>query len=157
MKSHLLTRPIGLTDLYPVAARVLGQSIQTSAQQWQTSSERFASETAPKLEKRVEQLRGKLAGDLTDLTRNAAEEADEAYTDLVTGQRLKVKRVVDFIEKMLRRRRRRFRWVRRAGWLAVEWALVGFMWYVWFVVMIARVVLGVGRGVVRVGRWLLWM
>ena len=157
MKTHLLTRPIGLTDLYPVAARVLGQSIQTSAQKWQSSSERFAGETAPRLEKRVEQLRGTLAGDLTDLTRNAAEEADEAYTDLVTGQRLKVKRVVDFIEKMLRRRRRRFRWVRRAGWLAVEWALVGFMWYVWFVVMIARVGLGVGRGVVRVGRWLLWM
>ncbi|KAM7222210.1 hypothetical protein V8F06_002482 [Rhypophila decipiens] len=157
MKSHLLSRPITVTDLYPVAARVLGQSIQSSAQEWQISSEKFASETAPQLEQCVEQLRGKLAGELTDLTRQAAEEADEAYTDLVTGQRLKVKRVQDFIEKMLRRRRRRFRWVRRAGWLAVEWALVGFMWYVWFVVMIARVVMGLGRGVVGLVKWLLWL
>ncbi|KAM7208991.1 hypothetical protein V8F20_000600 [Naviculisporaceae sp. PSN 640] len=157
MKSQLSTCPITLTDLYPVAARVLGQSIQSSAQQWQLSSEQFTSETAPRLENRVEQLRGKLAGELTDLTRQAAEDADEAYTDLVTGQRLKVKRVQDFIDKMLRRRRRRFRWVRRAGWLAVEWALVGFMWYVWFVVMIARVLLAVFRGVVGVGRWLLWL
>lgn len=157
MKSHLLTRPITLTDLYPVAARVLGQSIQSSAQQWQISSEQFISETAPRLEHRVEQLRGKLAGELTDLTRQATEDADEAYTDLVTGQRLKVKRVQDFIDKMLRRRRRRFRWVRRAGWLAVEWALVGFMWYVWFVVMIARVLLAFFRGVVRMGKWLFWL
>ncbi|KAK3329102.1 hypothetical protein B0H66DRAFT_507578 [Apodospora peruviana] len=157
MKSRLLTRSITQIDLYPVAARVLGSSIQMSAQQWQTASDKFASETAPQLEHRVENLRGKLAGELTDLTRSVAEEADEAYTDLVTGQRLKVKRVVDFIEKMLRRRRRRFRWVRRAGWLAVEWALVGFMWYVWFVVMIARVVLGAGKGVVGVVRWLLWL
>ncbi|KAK3335335.1 hypothetical protein B0T19DRAFT_348758 [Cercophora scortea] len=156
-RARLLTRPIAQTDLYPLAASVLSASIQTSARQWQAESDKFATKTAPELEHRVEALRSRLAGELTDLTRAAAEEADEAYTDLVTGQRLKVKRVVDFIEKMLRRRRRRFRWVRRAGWLAVEWALVGFMWYVWFVVMIARVFLGVGMGIVKAGRWLLWL
>jgi len=68
-----------------------------------------------------------------------------------------VKRVVDGMEKMLRRRRRRFRWVRRAGWLAVEWVLVGFMWYVWFIVMITRILLGVGKGVGRAVKWLLWL
>jgi hypothetical protein len=91
------------------------------------------------------------------MTQQATDEADEVNQDLVVGQRLKVKVVMDGMDKMLRRRRRRFRWVRRAGWLAVEWALVGFMWYVWFVVMIARVVLGVGKGVVRGVRWLLWL
>ncbi|KAK0630198.1 hypothetical protein B0T17DRAFT_607224 [Bombardia bombarda] len=156
-RKRLVKRPIAQTDLYPLAARALGSSIQASIHQWQVTSDSFSKETAPVLEHRVEALRFKLAAELTDMTRAAAEEADEAYRDLVTGQRLKVTRVVDFIEKMLRRRRRRFRWVRRAGWLAVEWALVGFMWYVWFVVMIARVLLGVGKGVVGAVRWLLWL
>ncbi|KAK3393862.1 hypothetical protein B0H63DRAFT_459412 [Podospora didyma] len=156
-RHHLLTRPVAQTDLYPLAASILGSSIQTSANRFSAVSGTFTTETAPKLERRVEALRSKIAGQLTDLTQMAADEADEANQDLASGQRLKVKRVVDVIEKMLRRRRRRFRWVRRAGWLAVEWVLVGFMWYVWFVVMITRVLLGVGKGVGRAAKWLLWL
>ncbi|CRK36982.1 hypothetical protein BN1723_020611 [Verticillium longisporum] len=91
------------------------------------------------------------------MTRAAADEADETSRDLAFGQRLKIKAVVDVIDKMLRRRRRRFRWVRRALWLGVEWGLVGIMWYVWFVVMILRVFVGFGKGVVGGVRWLLWL
>ncbi|KLU82622.1 hypothetical protein MAPG_01693 [Magnaporthiopsis poae ATCC 64411] len=103
------------------------------------------------------EVRARVAVDLSSLTRAAADEADDVSRDLAAGQRLRVKRVVDVIEKLLRRRRRRFRWVRRAGWLAVEWALVGFMWYVWAVVVIARVFLGIGKGIVGGVRWLLWL
>jgi hypothetical protein len=157
VRNRLLARPIAQTEIYPLAGRVLSASIQASADQWQATSSAFATETAPALEHRVEMLRSKVAGELTGMAQAATDEADEANHDLVVGQRLKVKKVMDGMEKMLRRRRRRFRWVRRAGWLAVEWALVGFMWYVWFVVMIARVVLGVGKGVTRAVRWLLWL
>ena len=45
----------------------------------------------------------------------------------------------------------------QAGWLALEWALVGLMWYVWFIVTIFRMFLGIGRGVWGVARWLLWL
>ncbi|KAK0657724.1 hypothetical protein B0T16DRAFT_402431 [Cercophora newfieldiana] len=157
VRDHLFAHPIAQTEIYPLAGRILGASIQASAQQWQATSSTFATETAPALEHRVETLRSKVAGELAGMTQAATDEADEANHDLVVGQRLKVKKVMDGMDKMLRRRRRRFRWVRRAGWLAVEWALVGFMWYVWFVVMIARVVLGVGKGVTRAVRWLLWL
>ncbi|KAK3382261.1 hypothetical protein B0T24DRAFT_587026 [Lasiosphaeria ovina] len=157
VRQRLLVHPVARRDLYPLAARVLSSSIQASAQHFQAVSDRFANDTAPALERRVEALRAKVAGELTERTQMAADAADEAGHDLVSGQRLKVKRVVDVIEKMLRRRRRRFRWARRAGWLAVEWVLVGFMWYVWFVVMITRVLLGVGKGAVRAVRWLLWL
>ena len=157
IRMRLLTRPVAQTDLYPLAGRVLGASIQESAQQWQVASTAFTTETAPALQERVDALRNKVAGELASLTQTATEEADEANHDLVAGQRLKVKRVVDGMDKMLRRRRRRFRWVRRAGWLAVEWVLVGFMWYVWFVVMLARILLGIGKGFTRAVRWLLWL
>ena len=157
MRARLFERPIAQTEVYPLAGRALNASIQESEQQWQSAWRTFATETAPTLQNNVESLRNRVADELTGLTQAAAEEADEVNHDLATSQRLRVKRVVDGMEKMLRRRRRRFRWVRRAGWLAVEWVLVGFMWYVWFIVMITRILLGVGKGVGRAVKWLLWL
>jgi hypothetical protein len=143
--------------IYPFAARTLSASVQSSASHFHTLASHFAATTSPALIRRAEALQKQVADDLTALAQSAIDAADDANHDLVVGQRLKVKRAVDTMEKMLRRRRRRFRWVRRAGWLAVEWVLVGFMWYVWFVVMIVRVVFGVGKGVVKGIRWLLWL
>ncbi|KAI1774579.1 hypothetical protein F4818DRAFT_418304 [Hypoxylon cercidicola] len=145
------------TRLFPATARILSESIERSIRASEQSTAVFATSTTPRLHRRVEALHDRVGGDLVAMTHRAADEADEVSRDLVDGQRLKVKQVVDTMDKMLRRRRRRFRWARRAGWLLVEWVLVGFMWYVWFVVTVARVVLGVGRGVVGVVRWLLWL
>lgn len=156
-RQELLSRPISEADLFPVTARVLGTAIQTSRQRWESAAESFRHRTRSDINGQIEQLRTRLQLDLSAMTRTAAEEADEVSGDLVDGQRRKVKAVVDVIDKLSRRRRRRFRWARRAGWLALEWALVGFMWYVWLVVMIARVFLGVGKGFVRGVRWLLWL
>ncbi|KAG7293478.1 hypothetical protein NEMBOFW57_003529 [Staphylotrichum longicolle] len=114
-QSRLLTTPLAQTDLYPVAARTLTVSIHTSTSQFQSLSARFSTETAPALLHRVESLRGKVAGNLTALANAAADAADEASYDLAVGQRLKVKRVVDAMEKMLRRRRRRFSLKARGG------------------------------------------
>lgn len=157
-RDQLLAQPVSQADLFPITAHVLGTAIHSSRQRWESEAESFKHRTRTELiNGRIEQLRQRVGLDLTAMTRTAAEEADEVGGDLVDGQRRKVKAVVDVIDKLLRRRRRRFRWVRRAGWLALEWLLVGFMWYVWFVVMIARVFLGVGKGLVRGARWLLWL
>lgn len=155
--AELARRPVKQVELYPLAAQVLGSAIQRSGQSWQASAETFANATVPQLRQRIEGVRTRVAVELSGLARQAADEADEVTRDLMAVQRLQVKRVEDSIEKMLRRRRRRFRWVRRAGWLTVEWLLVGFMWYVWFVVMLARIVLGFGRGMYTGVRWLLWL
>lgn len=156
--AELLAKPISRVDLFPISAQVLGTAIQSSRQKWQLEAESFKHQTSVELiDGRIEQLRHRLQLDLTAMTRTAAEEADEVSGDLVDGQRRKIQTVVDVIDKLLRRRRRRFRWVRRAGWLALEWLLVGFMWYVWFVVMIARIFLGIGKGFVGAVRWLLWL
>ncbi|KAF7559373.1 hypothetical protein G7046_g4777 [Stylonectria norvegica] len=128
-----------------------------SDQTWQASADRFASQTGPHLERRIWGVRSRIAHDLSGMTAEAADEADETSRDLALGQRLKVKHVVDVIDKMMRNRRRRFRWVRRGMWLAVEWVLVGFMWYVWFVVMLFRIAAGLGQGVWGGVKWLLWL
>ncbi|KAF2970449.1 hypothetical protein GQX73_g3129 [Xylaria multiplex] len=145
------------TELFPTTARVLSQSIDRSIEAFEKSASEFSTDAGPRLKQRVDALHNRVAMDLMDMTRRAADEADDVSHNMVDYQRLKVKNAVDTMDKMLRRRRRRFRWVRRAGWLAVEWVLVGFMWYVWFIVMITRIILGVGRGAVSVVRWLLWI
>ncbi|KUI58662.1 hypothetical protein VP1G_05991 [Cytospora mali] len=156
-RQELITQPISQADLFLVTARILGTSIQSSRQRWEAGADAFRHKTRTDIDGQVERLRTRVQLDLSSMTRTAGEEADEVSGDLVDGQRRKVKAVVDVIDKLSRRRRRRFRWVRRAGWLALEWLLVGFMWYVWFVVMIARLFLGVGKGFVRSVRWLLWL
>ncbi|KAI1739253.1 hypothetical protein F4680DRAFT_423287 [Xylaria scruposa] len=144
-------------ELFPATARIMSRSIDHSIKSFEKSASEFSAETAPRLQQQVDTIHNCVAYELMDMTRHAADEADEVSHDILDHQRLKVKSVLDTMDKMLRRRRRRFRWVRRAGWLAVEWVLVGFMWYVWFIVMITRIVLGVGRGAVSVVRWLLWL
>lgn len=158
-REELLAQPVSQVNLFPVTAHILGSAMQSSRQKWQSEADSLKHRTRVELiDGRIEQLRARLQLDLTAMTRTAAEEADEVSGDLVDGQRRKIQAVVDVIDKLLRRRRRRrFRWARRAGWLALEWLLVGFMWYVWFVVMIARIFLGVGKGFVNGVKWLLWL
>lgn len=148
---------IAYYELFALAGQSLSTAIQNSGRRWQTSADQFTYRTSPQLQNRIGDVRSRIADDLSERSRRAADLADETNRDLALGQPLKVKVVVDIIEKMLRRRRRRLRWVRRALWLTVEWLLVGFMWYVWFMVMILRVFLGIGKGVVNSVRWLLWL
>lgn len=154
---ELYERQVAFCEMYPFAAQTLGVAIQAWGQRWQLSADRFTNKTSPELQKRIWSVRSRVADDLSEKGRRAADQADETSRDLALGQPLKVKHVIDTIEKMLRRRRRRFRWVRRGLWLMVEWLLVGIMWYVWFVVMILRIFLGIGKGALRGARWLLWL
>ncbi|RYP77255.1 hypothetical protein DL771_001304 [Monosporascus sp. 5C6A] len=147
------------TELFPEASRVLGLSIERSTGQLRATAGEFASSTAPGLQGRGDALRARLATDLSELTRRCADDADDAERDLLDVQRLKVKHLTDAMGRMLRRRRRRapLRWARRAGWLAVEYLLVGLMWWAWFVVVVARVIGAVGGGVAKGVRWLFWL
>ncbi|KAM0444308.1 hypothetical protein ACHAO4_010305 [Trichoderma viride] len=144
-------------EMYPLAAQTLGVAIQSWGQRWQSSADYFRDKTVHTLRTRVWEVRTHIADDLSEMARKAADEADEISRDMALGQPLKIKHVVDTMETMLQTRRRRFRWLRRGLWLTVEWLLVGFMWYVWFMVMILRVFLGVGKGVLRGVKWLLWL
>ncbi|KAK7430119.1 hypothetical protein QQZ08_003304 [Neonectria magnoliae] len=144
-------------DHYPLASETLKIAIQTSDERWQVSADRLTSQTHPKLEERIWCVRSRIADELSGMTGEAADQADETGKDLALGQLLKIKRVIDLIEELGRNRRRRFRWIRRGMWSMIEWVLVGFMWYVWFVVTIFRIALGLGQGALAGIRWLLWL
>ncbi|KAH6720604.1 hypothetical protein BKA61DRAFT_595187 [Leptodontidium sp. MPI-SDFR-AT-0119] len=155
--AHEDIEPVPKSQQHRLAARIISDDVQLSSQIWQDSADTFVNDTVNELITRIGTLQHRLVDELTPMTRTAADEADEVSKDLVTSQMLKVKRIGDKIDKMTRTRRRRFRWLRRGGWVIVEWALVGIMWYVWFMVVIARVIMGVGRGVVGSVRWLFWL
>jgi hypothetical protein len=149
--------PVPKSQEHRLAARIISDDVQLSSRIWRDTADEFVNEKVATLIDNIASLQHRLVDNLTPMTRTAADEADEVSKDLVTSQTLKVKRISDTIDKMTRRRRRRFRWLRRGGWVLVEWALVGIMWYVWFMVMITRVFMGVGRGVVGGLRWLFWL
>jgi len=140
-----------------LAARIISDDIQLSSQMWHASADTFCNSTVADLLDKIETLRSRVGDTLTPLTRKAADEADEVSKELVTSQTLQVKSISDTIAKMMRRRSRKFRWLRRGGWVMVEWALVGVMWWLWFMVVLVRVVMGVGRGTVAAVRWLFWL
>jgi hypothetical protein len=140
-----------------LAARILSDDIQISARICQDSADTFSNTTVATLLARIASIQSRLVDNLTPMTRTTADEADEVSKDLVTSQTLKVKIISDKMETMMRRRRRRFRWIRRGGWVMVEWVLVGVMWGVWFLVMLVRIVLGVMNGAVAGVRWLFWL
>ncbi|KAF4125076.1 hypothetical protein GMORB2_3915 [Geosmithia morbida] len=152
-----LALPPFTEDMYAFGSRALGAAVQASSQRLQESVDVFTAETAPDLQRCIWEVRSHVANDLSGMARQAADEADSTSGQLAFEQPLRVKHVADVIDKLLRKRRQRFRWVRRALWQAVEWLLVGFMWYVWLVVTVLKVFVGLGRGIYRSVRWLLWL
>lgn len=150
-------QPVPKSQEHRLAARILSEDIQSSARTCQTSADAFSNTTIAGLLTRIGSMQSRLVDNLTPMTREAADEADEVSKDLVTSQTLKVKSISDKMDKMMRRRRRRFRWVRRGGWVLVEWSLVGVMWGVWFLVMLVRIVMAIVGGVVGGVRWLFWL
>ncbi|RAL68320.1 hypothetical protein DID88_007050 [Monilinia fructigena] len=156
----LTDKPVPLvsrSQQHILAANIIRDDIQLSSQLWQQSQENFSMNTIQTLLTDMGALHSRLVDNLTPMVRKAADDADEVSKDLVTSQILEVNKLTASMDKMIRRRRRRLRWVRRGGWVMVEWALVGVMWYVWFMVVLCRVVMGIGRGTLGAVKWLFWL
>jgi hypothetical protein len=149
--------PVPKAQQHLLAARILSNDVQLSSRMWQTSVEKFYSTTVTNLLSRVDHLHSGIVDDLMPKARTAVDDADEVSRNILTFQTLQIKRIIGSMDKMSSRRRRRFRWLRRGGWVLVEWALVGVMWFAWFLVVFIRVALGLGKAVVGSVRWLLWL
>ncbi|KAH8723881.1 hypothetical protein GQ44DRAFT_709301 [Phaeosphaeriaceae sp. PMI808] len=140
-----------------LAARILMCELESSTQALSASTQHFRNKTIKELSDLVIDLRSRV--DL-DLMPRIFESGDTAVriTSEISGQGpLQVKQITDDIDRMLRSRRRRMRWLRTFGWMLVEWALVAFLWWVWLVVVLfgsVKKLFGLGWKVVR---WLLWL
>ena len=154
-KTKLSQMPRSKEPVY--ATRLLTRIIDENNLHLREAADYFSHTTIDSFHEQVKSLESRISNGLTPLVRAAADDADSLSTEISSSYRLNVKRLNDNIDHILRRKRRRFRWVRNGGYLLLEWLLLGVMWGVWFVVVIVRLVLGVVGGLWRFGRWLAWL
>lgn len=149
--------PVSKKEEHVLAARILVSDLERSTEQLQDAAERFRSQTCAALESRISELRVMVEDELFPRVRESGDKALAITSEVAGTAPLLVKGVADKVDAMMRMRRRRMRWVRRIGWMLVEWVLLGVMWWVWFVVVLVRLAKGVVVGLVRGIRWFLWV
>ncbi|KAL8837383.1 MAG: hypothetical protein Q9170_002554 [Blastenia crenularia] len=140
-----------------LTAKLIVAEIDSTNQAIRDKAESFSNDTVDALHQRFKELDERVSGSLVPQVRACADDADALSMELTTTHTLSVKRLSDGVEALLRRRRRRGRWVRRWGYVALEWMLLGCMWMVWLVVVVVRLARGVVGGVLGVVRWMLWL
>lgn len=139
------------------AARILIKDIEDSAHKLQNAEEQLTNTSLDKLHGQLRLLDKRLTRELTPAVRGFADDADALSTELTTIHTLNIKQLNDSIETLLRRRRRRFRWIRRGGYVLLEWTLLGIMWWVWLIVVMVRIVRCTVGALVGSLRWLFWV
>ncbi|KAK2745884.1 hypothetical protein FQN57_003497 [Myotisia sp. PD_48] len=103
---------------------------------------------------RLEEL---VSSSLTTRIRTVTTQAEDLTMELSTTSTLAIKQLHDALDKGIRKRNRRLRWVIRFGYVLLEWVLVGVLWWVWTVVMVFRIFRGLWRGTVSGIRWIFWL
>ncbi|CRG88035.1 hypothetical protein PISL3812_05060 [Talaromyces islandicus] len=144
-------------DEFSYAARNLLERFENTKAGLNKSVYRFTRSGLAPLAKDVDNLEHLINESLTPRVRAAAMEAESFSTQLNTTSTLAIKQLSDALDKGLRKRNRRFRTVRRVGFVLLEWVLVGVMWWVWLVVMVFKIFRGILHGTVASIRWILWL
>ncbi|MCJ1456746.1 hypothetical protein MMC28_007110 [Mycoblastus sanguinarius] len=140
-----------------VAARMLIGKIETTTEQLKNAAESFPHGTMDRLHDQIRAVDDRVTYKLTPQVRASADDADAFSTELTTTCTLAVKQLNDSVDLILRRRRRKLRWIRRGGWAVLEWTLLGIMWMVWFIVVIVRLIRRTIGGFIQGLKWLFWL
>ena len=149
--------PVSRSQEHVLAARIYASHIDENNKQLRDAAERFSNKTVDELHRQIKEVDERMTQKLTPLVRTLADEADAFSAQLTTTGTLEVKQLNDAVDAILRRRRRRLRWVRRGGYVLLEWILLGIMWWVWLIVVVIRLTRGTIRGFFRAVKWLLWL
>ncbi|KAI9816040.1 MAG: hypothetical protein M1827_002032 [Pycnora praestabilis] len=139
------------------AARVLSNEVELTTRLFEDAAKHFSRSIISNLHDQIAAIEERITLKLTPLVRASADNADAFSAELTTTHTLAVKQLNDSVDIMMRRRRRRLRWVRRGGFVLLEWILLGVMWWVWLVFVIVRLIRCAIGGIVRGLRWLIWL
>jgi hypothetical protein len=141
---------------FDVAATGLLRRFEASHDRFQRSVESFPK-TSGALKMQLSQLEDMVNQTLAPRVRALADDAENLSVELNTTSTLAVKQLSDKLDKGMRKRHRRLRWLRRTGFVMLEWALVGMLWWVWLIVMAFKVLRYIFRGALSGIRWVLWL
>ncbi|MCJ1312755.1 hypothetical protein MMC25_006431 [Agyrium rufum] len=148
---------VARAEEHVLAARIYIKNITALFDQIRDLAEHFSNVTVYDIRQETKIISEHIMGDLTSVVRDNTDAADALSVELATSHRLEIKRTNDAIDSILRKRKRRFRWIRRGGYLLLEWVLLGAMWWVWLIVVVVRLTRATVRGVYTGLRWLLWI
>jgi hypothetical protein len=141
-----------------VAARNLITRLEKDGQRFQVKLQAFQSTISPNLHRALQGLEDLVDNGLTPRVRRSGDEAGELSMKLSTTSTLAVKDVNERIDAAMRRRRRGpVRWLRRFGYLCIEWVVVALLWGIWAIVSVLRVFRALVEFFVRLVRWLLFL
>lgn len=141
---------------FDVAAKGLLRRLETSHDSFRRTVESFPKASGA-LRTQLAQLEDMVNQTLAPRVRALAEDAENLSVELNTTSTLAVKQLSDKLDKGIRKRHRRLRWLRRTGFVMLEWALVGMLWWVWLIVMAFKVLRCIFRGAISGIRWVLWL
>lgn len=142
---------------FDTAAQNFLRRFEMTQYSFQQSMHHFSTTTSSPLRSQLRDLETLVSQTLTSRVRATADSAEDLCVQLNTTSTLAVKSLSDALDRGVRKRRRRLRWVRRTGFVVLEWALVGMLWWVWLIVMAFKAVRGVTRGAISGARWILWL
>lgn len=155
--SHNPLPYIGNQELASAATKRLVSALDESVQQVHSSISKFTVSDFPSFTSDLERLDRLITASLHSRLREVSNEAEYLTGQLATTSTLAIKQLNDALDKGIRKRRRRFRWVSRFGYVLLEWVLVGVMWWVWTIVMLWKLLRGIWRGTISGIRWVLWL
>ncbi|GFF28264.1 hypothetical protein IFM46972_02301 [Aspergillus udagawae] len=141
---------------FDVATKGLLQRLEASRDSFQRSVEGFPKASAA-LKTQLAQLEDRVNQTIGPRVRALADDAENLSVELNTTSTLAVKQLSDKLDKGIRKRHRRLRWLRRTGFVMLEWALVGMLWWVWLIVMAFKVLRYIFGGAISGIRWVLWL
>jgi hypothetical protein len=149
--------PIPRTEEHVLAARILVKDLEASTKALQSTLESFRNKAVQQLTSQISILQSTVDSELMPRILEGGDEAVRVTSEVSGQGSLQVKQITDEIDRMIRARKRRMRWMGGFGWMLVEWALVGLMWCLWLTVVLVgsvKRVFGIFWSVIR---WLLWL
>ncbi|OJK03852.1 hypothetical protein ASPACDRAFT_111967 [Aspergillus aculeatus ATCC 16872] len=142
---------------YDAAAQGLLNRFEETNRAFRHAMDNFSGSVSSPLNAQLSRLEKIVNESISPRVQAATQDAEDLSIQLNTTSTLAVKQLSDTLDKGMRRRHRRLRWVRRTGFVMLEWALVGMLWWVWLIVMAFKVLRGVCRGFLSGVRWILWL
>lgn len=145
------------TEEHVLAARMLVNNLESSTSVLCSLTQTFRDNTIKELTTLVTDLTHRVEADLMPRILDGGDSAVRIISEVSGQGPLQVKQITDDIDRMLRARRRRMKWIRGFGWMLVEWALVGAMWWLWLVVVLVGFMKRIVSMSWGIARWLLWL
>ncbi|KAI9825881.1 MAG: hypothetical protein M1832_000822 [Thelocarpon impressellum] len=157
--NHTTERPTPSTELsrhHVLAARLQMQEIDRRTDAFLMAARGYTDGTVTRLEAYLDEHKERVS-QVSQQARDFADGADELNRELTATCWPALRQLGRRLDSVMRRRGRRMRRIKRWGYVLLEWALLGAMWWVWVIFIISKMFRGILTGVVRGVRWFFWM